>query len=197
MGSSNFNLQQSINNYINLIRSQGSITGSDAAELTAHLFDATDALQSQGLSEEEAFTIACKRLGNEAVLTEEYSKVNTTVKTNKVWAYLFIGFNLLYALPSLFFSAVALLYLLVYRNFSTSITSVFIITSFHLLFSASIWYIVKQKRQISHFIEKQVELNTFRFVCLSFIPLFLNAIPFRVFRQNGAILGASISSSCI
>ena len=183
MGSSNFNLRQSINNYIDLIRSQGSITGSDAAELTAHLFDATDALRKQGLSEEEAFTIACKRLGNEAVLTEEYSKVNTSVKTNKIWAYLFIGFNLLYALPSLSFTAIAAFYLLVYKNFSTSITSVFIITTFHLLFSAFVWYIVKNKRKISHFIEKQVELNTLRFVCLSFIPLFMNVIPFGAFSK--------------
>jgi len=183
MGSSNFNLRQSINNYIDLIRSQGSITGSDAAELTAHLFDATDALRKQGLSEEEAFTIACKRLGNEAVLTEEYSKVNTSVKTNKIWAYLFIGFNLLYALPSLSFTAIAALYLVVYENFSTSMTSVFIITTFHLLFCAFVSYIVKNKRAISHFIEKHVELNTLRFVCLSFIPLFINVIPFGAFSK--------------
>ena len=69
MGSSNFNLEQSINNYISLIQNQGSLTGSDVAELTAHLHDATDALKQRGLSEEEAFTIACKRLGNETVLT--------------------------------------------------------------------------------------------------------------------------------
>lgn len=68
MGSSNFNLEQLISDYIDRIRIQGSITGSDAEELTNHLYDATEALNKQGLSEEEAFIIACKRLGTEAVL---------------------------------------------------------------------------------------------------------------------------------
>jgi len=181
MGSSNFNLQQSINHYISLIQIQGSITPSDAAELTAHLYDATDALKQQGLSEEEAFTIACKRLGNEIILAEEYSKVNTSVHTNKVWAYLFIGFNLLYALPSIFLSIVALLYHLVYKHFNTSLTSVCIITAFHLVFTAFVWYIVKSKKEISRFIEKQVDQNNLRFVCITFIPLFLNTIPLRYF----------------
>ncbi len=183
MGSSNFNLEQSINNYISLIQNQGSLTGSDVAELTAHLYDATDALKQRGLSEEEAFTIACKRLGNEAVLTDEYSKVNTSVKTNKIWAYLFIGFNLFYAVPSLAFTAIAAFYLLVHKNFGTTGKSTFVVTTFHLLFSVLVWYIVKNKRKISYFIEKQVEANPIRIVCMSFIPLLTSAIPVRTFNR--------------
>jgi hypothetical protein len=177
MGSSNFNLKQLIDDYIDRIRVQGSITGSDAEELTNHLYDSTEAISKQGLSEEEAFIVACKRLGTATTLTEEYSKVNTSVKTNKVWAYLFLGFNFLYALPALFFTGVAILYFLVYKNFNTSLISTIIITSFHLLFSAFVWYIVSNKRNISNFIEKQIELNGIRFVCISFIPLLINVIP--------------------
>lgn len=184
MGSSGFNLQQSINHYISLIQNQGSLTGSDAAELTAHLFDATDALKQQGLSEEEAFIIACKRLGSEAVLTEEYSKVNTSVKTNKIWAYLLIGFNLFYAIPALAFTAIAAFYVLVYRALNASVKSTCIITAFHFLFIALVFYIVKNKRKISYFIEKQVETNPARIVCISFIPLLLNAIPISAFNST-------------
>lgn len=177
MGSSSFNLNQLINDYVGHIRIQGSITGADAEELTNHLYDATDALRKQGLNEEEAFIIASKRLGTEALLTEEYGKVNTSVKTNKIWAYLILGFNFLYALPALFFTGVAILYFLVYQNFNTSTLSVVIITSFHLVFSAFVWYIVRNKLKISNFIEKQVELNSIRIVCISFIPLLINAVP--------------------
>jgi hypothetical protein len=184
MGSSNFNLQQSINNYISLIQNQGSLTGSDVAELTAHLYDATDALKQHGLSEEEAFTIACKRLGNEEILTDEYSKVNTSVKTNKIWAYLFIGFNLFYAVQSLAFTAIAAFYLLVHKNSGTTNKSAFVVTTFHLLFTVLVWYIVKNKRKISYFIEKQVEANPIRIVCMSFIPFLINAIPVRTFNRT-------------
>ena len=186
MGS-NFNLQQSINAYISLVRNQGSLTGSDAAELTAHLYDATEELKKRGLSEEEAFTIACKRLGNENVLTEEYSKVNTSINTNKIWAYLFIGYNLLYAFPSFILIGIALLYTNVYQHWGVSDISVIIITSFHLLFIVFVWKIVKLKNSISRFIEKQVHANAFRIVALSFLPLlleFLLAVFSRRFKLN-------------
>ena len=173
MESSTFNLKQSIDDYINQIKNQGSITSSDATELTAHLYDAADSLTKLGLSEEEAFTIACKRLGSEEVLTEEYSKVNPSLKMNKVWAYLFAGFNMLYALPSLILTGVSLLYLSVYQNYGSSHLSGFIITGFHFILTILIWYIVGQKRRISQFIEKQVQENSLRFVCFSFIPFLI------------------------
>lgn len=172
-----------------MIQNQGSLSGSDVAELKAHLYDATDALKKTGLSEEEAFIIACKRLGNEEILTDEYSKVNTSVKTNKIWAYLFVGFNMFYAVPSLALTVISVFYILVHK-ISGRGESGFIVTTFHLLFIALIWYIVKNKRNISYFIEKQVETNSIRIVCLSFIPLLINAIPIRVF--NGWELSSAL-----
>jgi hypothetical protein len=163
MESANFNLQQSIDDYIRQISNQGGITSSDAKELSTHLYDETEDLQKHGLSEEEGFFIACKRLGNKELLTQEYSKVNTSVNTNKIWAYLFIGFNLLYTLPSLILIGIVLLYREVYQHFQDSGVSALIITTFHLLFISFIWLIIKNKNLISDFIKKQVNTNAILF----------------------------------
>src|SRR5688572_24304670 len=96
-----FNLDQAIKAHVEVLKSTGSITNADAAELTGHLYDATDALLKQQLTTEEAFIIASKRLGSAAELNEEYSKVNTTMSINKIWTYMFVGFNMLFAVPSL------------------------------------------------------------------------------------------------
>jgi hypothetical protein len=173
MEQSKFNLQQSIDGYINLIKSQGSITNSDAAELSAHLYDATEALQKQNLSEEEAFLIACKRLGKESDIAEEYSKVNPSINTNKIWAYLFIGVNLLAFLPKLAFMFISAFYFAIHRQFQATITSAWIVICFNLLLVYLIWYIVSKKNKISGYIEKQVNHNAIRFVSICFVPFIL------------------------
>ncbi|HEX8334735.1 MAG TPA: permease prefix domain 1-containing protein [Segetibacter sp.] len=109
---------QSIDEYIDRIKSQGAITNSDAAELSAHLEDATSSLIQKGLSDQEAFMIASKRLGNEKVISEEYSKVNTTINTSKVWVYLLIGFNIIFSFSSLVYMCVGVFYLWVYQTFA-------------------------------------------------------------------------------
>ncbi len=87
-----FNLQQAISQTISHLQELGSITISDYQELRAHLEDSTEMLISIGLSEEEAFLIAQKRLGHPQVLTEEYAKVNHSLRTDKTWALLLAGF---------------------------------------------------------------------------------------------------------
>lgn len=173
MEPSNFNLSQSIDNYIGLIKRQGSLTNSDAIELTAHLYDATEALQKNSLTEEEAFLIARKRLGHAEVLTQEYGKVNTTVTMNKTWAYLFLGFNLMYSIPAILLLVICSVYLGVYKFYAVSTISTVIVTLFHLLLTCLIWYVVKQKNTISQFIEKQMNENIGRTVLLSFAPMLL------------------------
>ncbi|MFD2162347.1 hypothetical protein ACFSJU_08070 [Paradesertivirga mongoliensis] len=181
MEPSTFNLKQSVNSYIDSIKNQGSITNSDAAELSAHLYDATDSFISLGLSQEEAFVIACKRLGNEEVLTKEYSKVNPSIKMNQIWAYLIMGFNLFYSLPSLLLLGISLLYLTVYQSYNSSFTSTLIITVFHLLLTALIWFLIRRKLEISKFLERQIQNHSLRSVSLSFIPflvpIFIKLIP--------------------
>lgn len=188
MESSNFNLQQSVDDYIGLIKKQGSLTNSDAIELTAHLYDATEALQRNNLTEEEAFMIARKRLGHAEVLTQEYGKVNTTVAMNKTWAYLFLGFNLIYSIPAILLLGVGSVYLAVYKFYAVSATATIIVTLFHLLFTCFVWYVVKQKNAISQFIEKQMSENIRRTVLLSFAPMLLcfflvpNLIKFNIYQ---------------
>ncbi len=46
------------------------------AELEGHLRDSVAALQGQGLSEEEAFLLAARRLGHPAGLESEFAKIN-------------------------------------------------------------------------------------------------------------------------
>jgi hypothetical protein len=57
--------------------------------LESHLYDAMDELQQLGLSIEESFLIAQKRLGKTKELTSEYGKVNTKIYfINKLTPYL-------------------------------------------------------------------------------------------------------------
>lgn len=48
----------------------------DLAELEAHLRDSVAALQSRGLTDEESFLLAARRLGNPSGLEPEFAKVN-------------------------------------------------------------------------------------------------------------------------
>lgn len=169
MESSNFNLRESVDNYILLIQNQGVLTGSDVKELTNHLLDATDELRKGGLSEEEAFIIASKRLGSEEILTQEYAKVNPSLSTNKIWSYLFIGFNLLYVIPSLVKMVFAGLYTFMLTNFEKGIISIAFITTAHLLLCCLMVFLVRKKIVISDFFETQVLKNPIRIVLWSFM----------------------------
>jgi hypothetical protein len=130
MESSNFSLDKAILGYVGLIKNQGSLTGSDADELMGHLYDSAEALLKMGLSEQEAFMVACKRIGNVDLLTEEYGKVNMSLKHNKIWAYLLIGFNMFYGIPSMVFALISLFYWVTFWYFQTSTVAVLIIVAF-------------------------------------------------------------------
>lgn len=181
MESSPFNLKESVDNYVNSIKNQGSTTSSDDAELKSHLYDAIDSLVGLGLAEEEAFIIARKRLGDEETLAQEYSKVNPSVRMNLIWSYLLLGFNLFYSLPVFLLLCLSLLYIRVYQSYNSSLTSTIIITGTHLLIISLVWFIVRRKFELSRTIEKQIQQHPLRTVSLSFIPLLLptliNLIP--------------------
>lgn len=171
MESSNFELKQAIENYINLILNQGSITSSDKDELTCHLIDSTDVLLKQGLSEEEAFMIACKRIGKVELLSHEYRKVNKSLSINKVWSYLLIGLNIFYGLSSITLIAIESLYFVIYKQYDTSVIAISLVTLIHFIFMMGIWSIVKYKREIAYYIEKQIEKKPLNFIALTFIPI--------------------------
>ncbi|MEJ7557947.1 MAG: permease prefix domain 1-containing protein [Pedobacter sp.] len=176
MAPSNFDLKQAIDDYISLINQQGSITNSDKNELTNHLHDSTEAMIKQGLSEEESFIIACKRIGGVEVLTEEYSKVNTSLKGNKVWAYLLLGFNVFYGIPSIVATVITVLYFLIHKNFGSSIIAVSLVTIIHLMVIIGLWSLVKYKRHISGYIQNQVEQNPISLLMLSCLPIIVRIL---------------------
>ena len=183
MESSKFNLTEQIDNYISLIDEQGSLTTSDKAELISHLNDSSEALVEKGLTEEESFIIAKKRIGKPELLTEEYSKVNFSLKTNKVWAYLLVGFNILYGIPSLLIPVLAAFYYIVFLQYDTAATGVTIITMAHLVFTVGIWSIARFKKHISSYIEMQVTQRPVRFIILTSIPILIRVLYLNAFSK--------------
>lgn len=71
-----FSLVKSIGKWKNQLISTPNMTAEDIEELEAHLLDQIDELHQNGLTEEEAFLIAQKRMGKTEILKEEYAKVN-------------------------------------------------------------------------------------------------------------------------
>lgn len=105
-----FNLSKEIQNYLEKANQKQSITNSDAQEIKAHFYDSCNNLTRGGLSEEEAFIIAKKRIGNEETLATEYSKVNPSIVTNRIWAYLILGFSFFQFLPQLYIILLKIVY---------------------------------------------------------------------------------------
>jgi hypothetical protein len=67
-------LEQQIEAWRAHLRGSRAISGSDASELEDHLREQIDALGDQGLSREEAFLVAVKRMGAIDALTREFAR---------------------------------------------------------------------------------------------------------------------------
>jgi len=72
-----FDLELNIASWCDYLRSSGKLGEDDVLELENHLREQVDELMEKGLTDDEAFFISVKRLGNVNLLSEEYSKVNT------------------------------------------------------------------------------------------------------------------------
>lgn len=72
-----FDLEANINAWCDYLRASGKLAETDIVELENHLRDQIEELVTDGLSQEEAFLIGVKRLGNVNLISAEYSKVNT------------------------------------------------------------------------------------------------------------------------
>ena len=81
----------------------------DLDELECHLDDSVGELQTRGLSAEEAFIIATRRIGPRSVLATEFSRVNNPAiwADRLLWAvlgFVFVGVvRSIYALPLILF----------------------------------------------------------------------------------------------
>lgn len=79
-----FDLQREISLWRRAVGSREAIGTEDAQELEDHLRDEVENLQAKGLTTEEAFLIACKRLGEARALSGEFKKVGGLVW--KTWS---------------------------------------------------------------------------------------------------------------
>lgn len=71
-----FDLNEAIRCWRTNLESSPSLTPENISELETHLRDSTVTLHAQGISEEEAFWLAARRLGCGKELDREYHKVN-------------------------------------------------------------------------------------------------------------------------
>jgi hypothetical protein len=69
-----FNLTAAIQNWHQELTAQRGLTLEDRRELESHLRDSISELRQHGVSEEEAFRLACRRLGGPQPLAEEFVK---------------------------------------------------------------------------------------------------------------------------
>ena len=80
-----FDLEFNIHSWSDHLRAGGHLKEIDIVELEDHLRDEIDDLAKSGLTQDEAFLISVKRLGNVNTISQEYSKVNS----ENLWKYLF------------------------------------------------------------------------------------------------------------
>ena len=71
-----FNLNRALQNWRDELSQSPVFGGENMDELESHLRDSVALLQTTGLSAEEAFTIAVRRIGKEDSLENEYGKIN-------------------------------------------------------------------------------------------------------------------------
>jgi len=92
------NLEQAIENWRNELLAQEALLAENIEELEDHLRTSLSHLVNQGLSEEEAFFIATKRMGTSTNLNAEYGKINLAVLWIQRLRWMILGVLVFYAL---------------------------------------------------------------------------------------------------
>lgn len=72
-------MKQAVADWRGEIERGGAVLKDDATELESHLSDEIELLASSGLTDEEAYLIALRRMGSPTSLTHELGKINTKV----------------------------------------------------------------------------------------------------------------------
>ena len=85
MHENNSSLEKRIKEWKDLCLRSGSLTDADIDELEDHLREEITQLSGRGLSEEESFLIALRRMGTLHSLSDEFRKINT----HNLWKQLF------------------------------------------------------------------------------------------------------------
>ena len=84
-----FDLQNSVNHFIEKINVNELLSAQEVAELKDHFLSQTEELQSVGLSSQEAFAVSKMRFGEPKMIQEEYEKSKPFEKWKR---YLMVGF---------------------------------------------------------------------------------------------------------
>jgi hypothetical protein len=71
-----FDLNRAVEDWRSGLRQSAACRADDLEELESHLRDAAEKLVASGLSEEEAWLVASRRIGTSQVLEQEFAKVN-------------------------------------------------------------------------------------------------------------------------
>jgi len=86
-----FDLNTAIKNWRAALAAQPGLRDSDLDELEDHLREETDALRQTGLSEEEAFLVACRRLGKPEDLGGEFAIADPERRRSFRLSWMIIG----------------------------------------------------------------------------------------------------------
>ena len=89
-----FDLNLTIQRWRDNLSQAPALRGENLDELEAHLRDSVAALETRGLSEEEAFVVACSRIGKGGALEKEFGKVNWRAVWLDRLLWMLIGFQL-------------------------------------------------------------------------------------------------------
>ena len=170
MSSKNFQLQDAVDNYIDVVNRDAVLTPSDERELRAHLVDATEALQKSGLTSEEAFFIAVKRVGRGELIAEEYKKVNNSFQPGNIWAYMLLGFSIITTVLWLYDMTSGLLGSYLKQHFSSRSSETHtIIIVFNLLICVGIWSILKWGASFSTWLHRIIQKKPWFTILIVFI----------------------------
>lgn len=90
-----FCVEEAIKSWKLELAERQTMTASDIEELEAHLRDEMDSLSVAGLSEEESFFIASRRIGSPDGLSREYAKINTEVIWRNRFFWMIMGIVLM------------------------------------------------------------------------------------------------------
>lgn len=86
-----FDLNEAIAAWRRALEAGEACTAADLAELESHLREQTAQLRAAGLSQEEAFAVACRRLGHPAALCEEFVKDDPAARWRSRLLWMLVG----------------------------------------------------------------------------------------------------------
>jgi hypothetical protein len=96
-----FDLEHALDGWRKEIQRDGTVDDEQRAELEGHLLESLAELQALGLSEEEAFLIARRRLGETSQISHEFGVANALPAFTRPWkiaAWALFCFRLLFLL---------------------------------------------------------------------------------------------------